>query len=49
MQGIGALIIIGWIAMLAAGGLITYGLLTHLEEWKLFLYRAALVLAAITG
>lgn len=49
MKGVAALIIIGWILMLAAASLLLYAMLSHLDELKLILYRVALMLAAITG
>ncbi|XP_067946203.1 uncharacterized protein [Watersipora subatra] len=49
MKGVAALIIIGWILMLAAASLLLYAMLSHLDELKLILYKVALMLAAITG
>ena len=49
MKGVAALIFISWMLMLAAGGLITFGMLSQLDKLKLLLYRVALVLSIITG
>ena len=49
MAAVAALIIITWMLTLASACLITYGMISKVEDMKLLLYRIALILMSISG